>query len=51
MRIAFIGPTGGRHGVRGLLTVVDAGRSIEEVADDVLDVLGRPEYYALNRPG
>src|SRR5215210_311486 len=36
---------------RGLLTVVDAGRSIEEVAGDVLDVLGhpeRPEYYALD---
>lgn len=39
---------------QGLLSVVDAGRSIEEVADDVLEVLEhpeRPEYYALNHSG
>jgi len=37
---------------RGLLSVVDAGRAIEEVADDVLEALGRPErpeYYALGK--
>jgi hypothetical protein len=31
---------------------VDAGRAIEEVADDVLEALGRPErpeYYALGK--
>ena len=37
---------------QGLLSVVDAGRAIEEVADDVLEALGRPErpeYYALGK--
>ena len=31
---------------------MDAGRAIEEVADDVLEALGRPErpeYYALGK--
>lgn len=37
---------------RGLLSVVDVRRSIDEVADDVLEVLGhpeRPEFYAPGR--
>jgi hypothetical protein len=41
-----------RYEARGLLSVVDAGRSIDEVADDVLEVLGHPErsaFYALGR--
>ena len=41
-----------RYEGRGLLSVVDAGRAIEEVADDVLEALGRPErpeYYALGK--
>ena len=41
-----------RYEGRGLLSVVDAGRAIEEVAADVLEALGRPErpeYYALGK--
>ena len=41
-----------RYEGQGLLSVVDAGRAIEEIADDVLEVLGhpeRPEYYALGK--
>ena len=37
---------------QGLLSVVDAGRAIDEVADDVLEALGhpeRPEFYALGK--
>lgn len=41
-----------RYEGQGLLSVVDAGRAIEEIADDVLEALGhpeRPEYYALGK--
>lgn len=41
-----------RYEGQGLLSVVDAGGAIEEVADDVLQALGRPErpeYYALGK--
>ena len=41
-----------RYEGQGLLSVVDSGRTIEEVADDVLEALGRPErpeYYALGK--
>jgi hypothetical protein len=57
MRVAFVrrddlSALKERYEARGLLSVVDAGRSIDEVADDVLEVLGhpeRPEFYALGR--
>ena len=41
-----------RYEGQGPLSVVDAGGAIEEVADDVLQALGRPErpeYYALGK--
>jgi adenylate kinase len=41
-----------RYEGQGLLSAVDAGRAIEEVADDVLEALGRPErpeHYALGK--
>jgi adenylate kinase len=41
-----------RYEARGVLSVVEARRSIDEVAEDVLETLGhpeRPEFYALGR--
>jgi hypothetical protein len=57
MRVAFVrrddlSALKERYEARVLLSVVDDGRSMDEVADYVLEVLGhpeRPEFYALGR--
>ncbi len=44
-----IGPLKEHYEAKGLLSVVDARRSIDDIAEDVLEALGRPDrpqYYA-----